>query len=237
MLDVHPPHHATHTWRDFFIHIATICVGLLIAIALEQTVEHIHRQHEATELRDSLAAETGQILNDSAAADYKLKQAFDWQTQVARQISDAALHNQPLGPFPPAVGQSYPIANDPVYRAALADGQLSLLTHDEVVAYSEVDSIMQDNHLARLELLREGKLLSDFMDANAFAQPAGTPPFAHASTDDLRQLYTLIVSLNTEQNRYRHRLRRVWGAEVAIAQGERYFPSIEAAETQFDQLP
>jgi len=22
MLDVHPPHHAAHTWRDLFIHIA-----------------------------------------------------------------------------------------------------------------------------------------------------------------------------------------------------------------------
>ena len=32
MLDVHPPHEAAHTWKDFFIHIATICVGLLIAV-------------------------------------------------------------------------------------------------------------------------------------------------------------------------------------------------------------
>jgi hypothetical protein len=25
MLDVHPPHAPTHTWKDFFIHVATIC--------------------------------------------------------------------------------------------------------------------------------------------------------------------------------------------------------------------
>ena len=37
MLDVHPPHEVTHTWKDFFIHIATIVVGLLIAIGLEQS--------------------------------------------------------------------------------------------------------------------------------------------------------------------------------------------------------
>jgi hypothetical protein len=24
MLDVYPPHEAAHTWKDFFIHIATI---------------------------------------------------------------------------------------------------------------------------------------------------------------------------------------------------------------------
>ena len=30
MLDVHAPHEAVHTWRDFFIHIATIVVGLVM---------------------------------------------------------------------------------------------------------------------------------------------------------------------------------------------------------------
>jgi len=29
MLDVHPPHSPTHTWKDFFIHVGTIVVGLL----------------------------------------------------------------------------------------------------------------------------------------------------------------------------------------------------------------
>jgi hypothetical protein len=45
MLDVHPANHAASTWRDFFIHIATIVLGLLIAISLEQTVEYFHHRH------------------------------------------------------------------------------------------------------------------------------------------------------------------------------------------------
>ena len=35
MLDIHPPHHAANTWRDFFIHIITIVIGLLIALSLD----------------------------------------------------------------------------------------------------------------------------------------------------------------------------------------------------------
>jgi len=58
MLDVHPSHHPTRTWGDFFIHIATIVIGLLIAIALEQTVEHLHHRHQATEMADKLRAES-----------------------------------------------------------------------------------------------------------------------------------------------------------------------------------
>jgi hypothetical protein len=57
MIDVHPPHEATHTWKDFFIHIATIVVGLLIAIGLEQTVEFVHHRHQLAEVRAALGHE------------------------------------------------------------------------------------------------------------------------------------------------------------------------------------
>jgi hypothetical protein len=58
MLDVHPPHHPTHTWRDFFIHIATICVGLLIAIGLEQGVEALHHRNERHDLEEQMRTES-----------------------------------------------------------------------------------------------------------------------------------------------------------------------------------
>jgi hypothetical protein len=49
MLDVHAPHESVHGWKDFFVHIATIVIGLLIAIGLEQTVEFLHHRHQARE--------------------------------------------------------------------------------------------------------------------------------------------------------------------------------------------
>ena len=58
MLDVHPPHHAANTWRDFLIHIATIVIGLLIAVGLEQTVEAIHHRHQRHQLVESLIDDT-----------------------------------------------------------------------------------------------------------------------------------------------------------------------------------
>jgi hypothetical protein len=57
MLDVHAPHEAVHTWRDFLIHIATIVIGLIIAVGLEQLVEHIHQHYELRETRESLSSE------------------------------------------------------------------------------------------------------------------------------------------------------------------------------------
>jgi len=57
MLDVHAPHEAVRTWKDFLIHIATIVIGLLIAVALEQTVEFFHHRQEVTETRAALHEE------------------------------------------------------------------------------------------------------------------------------------------------------------------------------------
>jgi hypothetical protein len=54
MLDVHPPHESAHTWRSFFIHIATIVIGLIIAVGLEQIVEHIHHRHQRAQLEEQM---------------------------------------------------------------------------------------------------------------------------------------------------------------------------------------
>lgn len=57
MLDVHPPHKAVHGWRDFFVHLATITIGLLIALGLEATAEWMHHRHEVAETREALQRE------------------------------------------------------------------------------------------------------------------------------------------------------------------------------------
>jgi hypothetical protein len=57
MLDVHTIHAPVHGWRDFFIHIATIVVGLCIAVGIQQTVEFVHNRYQRAELRQALRLE------------------------------------------------------------------------------------------------------------------------------------------------------------------------------------
>jgi hypothetical protein len=33
VIDIHPPHESAHSWRDISIHLATITVGLFIALS------------------------------------------------------------------------------------------------------------------------------------------------------------------------------------------------------------
>ena len=56
-MEVHAPEHPIHTWRDFFIHLVTITVGLLIALALENAAEALHHRHIVREARENIRRE------------------------------------------------------------------------------------------------------------------------------------------------------------------------------------
>ncbi len=51
MLEVHAPHEPIYTCKGFLVHIATIVIGLLIAVGLEQSVEYFHHSHQVAQLR------------------------------------------------------------------------------------------------------------------------------------------------------------------------------------------
>ena len=57
MIEPHAPHHPVTTWKEVFIHIGIVTVGLLLAIGLEQTVEYFHHRHQVAETRKALEIE------------------------------------------------------------------------------------------------------------------------------------------------------------------------------------
>src|ERR1700710_1619823 len=74
-MEVHPPHHPLHSWTDFFIHIATITVGLLIAIGLEQSVEALHHRHQRHQLEEDLHDE-GERNRETVRRDLEYRAAW-----------------------------------------------------------------------------------------------------------------------------------------------------------------
>jgi hypothetical protein len=50
VLEAHAPHEPIHSWKGFLIHIASIAIGLLLALGLEQTVEALHHAHQRSDL-------------------------------------------------------------------------------------------------------------------------------------------------------------------------------------------
>jgi hypothetical protein len=141
MLDVHAPHDAVRTWKDFFIHIAAIAVGLLIAIGLEQTVEYFHHRHQVEEIRRSLAEERriNEVIFTSACSEFRRYAPIllgSLQTLAYLRTHPGASPSQWPGRF-----SFYMLIihfQDSAWKTALQSAALEYMPRAEVRNYSDV---------------------------------------------------------------------------------------------------
>jgi len=231
MLDVHPAHHAATTWRDFFIHIATIVLGLLIAIGLEQTVEALHRQHERSHIRESLHSELLQIEDDTVTSRVTLAQRNEWiQARIAK-VQVAVWQHQPLPPPPPHIGAIVLVRpDDPVWRSAKTSGLAPLLSEQEVAAYSEIESLATKIDVAydRMVVAHSQHIAFE----HEFPSLNGSPDLSHASADDVRNYLSLLTEEQLAIDYIGLMVARMHGAESAILQGNFDLKQIQAAEKE-----
>jgi hypothetical protein len=148
MLDVHAPHGTVHTWKDFFIHLATISIGLLIAIGLEQTVEYIHHRQQRKDLEEDLLQEA--IKNKSLIArDMSVEAVIPWldaAISLARSApSRTGVVSFSVPPVPCYAGMvgtlsaRYFAPSDAVWAAAKDSGLIAVLPPDRSRIYARLE--------------------------------------------------------------------------------------------------
>ena len=139
MIDVHVPHKSDHTWADFFIHVGTICVGLLIAVGLEQSVEWVHHRHQRHQLEEDLHAEM-RMNNEYLNRDFDyLIATRDWAANQAQAIQSAiATHttSRLVYQSAPRNFDVYVLPNDSVWQHASESGTAILLPREEAQSYT-----------------------------------------------------------------------------------------------------
>lgn len=141
MLDVHPPHHPTHGWRDFFIHIATIVVGLLIAVALEQTVEILHHRHQVAETRAELARER-ELNRQRFLLIYReldhFAHEFRGDADTLRYLQTHPHARPESWPHPFSFTGALIPYDESAWKTAQLSGVLTYMPHKEVKRYNEL---------------------------------------------------------------------------------------------------
>lgn len=141
MLDVHPPHHSLGGWRDFFIHLATITIGLLIALGLEASVEWMHHckevcetrtalQHELEENRARFAANTAHFRSESSELQNNLLVLQSFQQHPG--ASPSQLHGSLQWNI------SYARMEDSAWKTASQTGITALMPQEEVRKTAEL---------------------------------------------------------------------------------------------------
>lgn len=138
MIDVHPPHEPLHGWRDFFIHLFTITIGLLIALSLEGLVEWQHHRHLAHDAETSLHAE---IKSNTEGLQGILADLHNRQTTLKHDVSvlKFVVAN---GKYPPDKDMKVDfriVTFDNVsWKTAQSTGALSYLPYDLAKDYSGI---------------------------------------------------------------------------------------------------
>jgi hypothetical protein len=150
MLDVHPPHERLHSWRDFFIHIATIAVGLLIAIGLEQTVEYFHHRHQLRELHDQLHEVLENNLRLEPAAFSNMADFRAYHVELLAAIN-ARIAGRPLAAEPksddPRMKALTSTPSLAPYEVARLNGTVALLPSGENRMYNRM-SLQRETYMA-----------------------------------------------------------------------------------------
>jgi hypothetical protein len=143
MLDIHPAHHAAATWRDFCIHIATIVLGLFIAVGLEQTVEAIHHRHQRHQLEERLLEEFRANLQKDEFALRTLADMRAYAVELKSAVTARRTGRPVPAPLPPAATdprrQRLPtIPTVDTWEAAKENATVALLPSNEIRLYSRL---------------------------------------------------------------------------------------------------
>lgn len=136
MLDVHMPEHGIHGFRDFFLHLFTITIGLLIALGLEASVEALHHRHQREEAETLIRSEIQNNLNNlhegapGAMAELQQMKTVLKTLEARTQSQPGVLHDSDF------IFREGPM-QDAAWRTASSTGALSYMDYAEVERFSD----------------------------------------------------------------------------------------------------
>lgn len=143
MLDVHPPHEPLYSWRDFFVHLATITIGLLIALSLEGCVEWQHHRNLVREAEESLqreirsnAGNLPRVLDDLHQQQTALNQDL---VVLKKIIANPKVENRDEM----SIGFHISGFNTVSWKTAQTTGALSYMPYDLAQQYSDIYSMQE----------------------------------------------------------------------------------------------
>ena len=226
-MEVHPPEHGIHTWRDFFVHMATICLGLLIAIALEQGVEALHHRHQRHQLEEDLRQEADQNLK-LIEHDLRMQETEAWFVTAAAAEQDAVAQDGKVSLtlaappcLPGSVGTSevrYFAPSEAVWTAAHDSGLLALLPTDQARLYARLEHNLELLGTVREQVYDGCNVISSMRQR--FTHPAAGVEVWTMSPTQAEAFGTAAASTLIAIRGLTFRLRWTQLYESALARGE-----------------
>jgi hypothetical protein len=219
MLEAHAPHNSIHTWTDFFIHIATIVIGLVIAVGLEQSVEFLHHRHQRLQLEEQMHDVLEKDTQIAGSDIDELKSFRSYLFDLQDAIS-ARAQGQAMPAAPPADDKrSVAIPGSPglaPYEAAQENGTIALLPAGEIRLYNRIAyqvSLMRSAMDYRFQSLQAvnsfDNRFNHSSDDFAIFEIESVPDLDKLSANELAQYQALIGTLINATDVAMERMRLV----------------------------
>lgn len=140
MLDVHPPHKFIHGTGEFFLHLFTITIGLLIAVGIEGAVTRYEHHKLAAEARETM---TEEIRHNAANVKDALREIDDQRKRMNHNVEQVeAIQLDPKSPVADNakidVGYGSTSFEHTAWRTAQATGALSYMPYDQAQKFSSI---------------------------------------------------------------------------------------------------
>lgn len=232
MIDVHAPHGGIHTWRDFWIHLGTIALGLLIAIGLEQTVEYLHHLHQRHQLEADLKAELEvdhrRFLDSQRRIEVGRARMVALRDEVDRMRESGGKLKLAFIPSPtvdPQTKQPLPLGLQPsetAWTTAKESELVGLLPRDEAEIYSRLE-IQYDRFTDAIDVDSHSRddLTAFEMRFKQSGRATDPPDMARMTVDDLNE-YSILLSRVLAASGYEENRARLYDQETeAILHGAR----------------
>jgi hypothetical protein len=207
VLDVHPPNEPVHGWRDFFIHLATITIGLLIALSLEGCVEWRHHRQMVHEAQAGLQIE---IEANHREVQHALDHVRGEQVLLTQDvamlkkiIASPRVPNQET----PMIRFNLPSFDDVSWESAKSTGALSYMPYERVHLYSDIYDEQNEVDIAEHQAARDAVLsLAPFVNLEHVAPrlTAEDAPLVKQRIEILQaQLYVLESLIQELDKKYK----------------------------------
>jgi hypothetical protein len=227
-----------HTWKDFWIHLGTITLGLLIAISLEQSVEWLHHLHQRHELERQFMAE-GEANKEISEKNFaRLDDRMEWLLGLQQDIETMrATGGKANLPYREREGPGYINLATAVWDGSKGTERFGLLPDELADGYTRTYKQAEWWRDAITELGIAANNRAAFEMKFADSSTPLTPVLSRMSPAELTEYEGLVTAQFTAMRQVKTVLKSFYGDDIATLKGLRgvgaQVAEQEAARKQF----
>jgi hypothetical protein len=195
VLDVHPVHGKMHGFKDFLLHLFTITVGLLIALALEGWVERRHHY----EIRDQADTNLRQEIRDNAKEIEEIHgHILSEQENLKKMMAffEARKAGKDYDTHDIQMGYSIGELQEASWKTAAATGALGYMEYDHVQRYAAAYQLQERYSAMQDETNSEYLQMLSFL-IYGFDPTKISPADAASAELDARRTLTHLVAMES----------------------------------------